>query len=158
MLTKNTKTFPAAISSLFLVLICAKLTAIFSPSLLGNVEMAIDEAQYIFWSKHLAAGYFSKPPFIAWILSILTPSCDDNYQCFRSLQPLAFFFTSIFCGVCTFEMTRNFKTSCFSGIIFYTLPLSTFYGQFATTDAWLLLFWSASTYSLIKFINTKSFL
>jgi len=157
MLTKNNKTFFLIICILFFLILFAKYYAIFSPSLLGNVDLAIDEAQYIFWSKSLEAGYFSKPPFIAWVLSPLNQACGENYQCYRSLQPFAFFLSSIFCGLSTFKLTNNVKASCLSAFLFLTLPLSTFYSQFATTDAWLLLLWSASTFFFIMTFRNGSF-
>ena len=157
MLTKNNKTVFFIICILFFSILFAKLYAIFSPSLLGNIDLAIDEAQYIFWSKSLETGYFSKPPFIAWVLSTMNHACGDNYQCYRSLQPIAFFLSSIFCGLSTFRLTNNFKASCLSAFLFLTLPLSTFYSQFATTDAWLLLFWSTSTFFFIVSLRNGSF-
>ena len=157
MLAKNNKTFFFIICILFFSILYTKIYAIFSPSLLGNIDLAIDEAQYIFWSKNLESGYFSKPPFIAWVLSPLNQVCGENYQCYRSLQPIAFFFSSIFCGLSTFRLINNFKASCFSAFLFLTLPLSTFYSQFATTDAWLLLFWSASTFFFVMTFRKGSF-
>ena len=157
MLTKNNKTFFFIISILFFSILFAKLYAIFSPSLLGNIELAIDEAQYIFWSKSLETGYFSKPPFIAWVLSPMNQACGESYQCYRSLQPIAFFLSSIFCGLSTFRLTNNFKAAYLSAFLFLTLPLSTFYSQFATTDAWLLLLWSTSTFFFIMTLRNGSF-
>ena len=157
MLTKNNKTFFFFICILFFSILYTKLYAIFSPSLLGNIDLAIDEAQYIFWSKNLEAGYFSKPPFIAWVLNPLNQVCGENYQCYRSLQPIAFFLSSIFCGLSTFRLTNNVKAAYLSAFLFLTLPLSTFYSQFATTDAWLLLLWSASTFFFIMILKNGSF-
>ena len=157
MLTKNNKTFFFIICILFFLILFAKLYAIFSPSLLGDIDLAIDEAQYIFWSKSLETGYFSKPPFIAWVQS-LNQACGENYQCYRSLQPFAFFLSSIFCGLSTFRLTNNVKAACLSAFLFLTLPLSTFYSQFATTDAWLLLLWSASTFFFIMASGMDLFL
>jgi hypothetical protein len=31
-----------------------------------------DEAQYWFWAKHLAFGYYSKPPLVAWLIALTT--------------------------------------------------------------------------------------
>ena len=35
-----------------------------------NIPLHFDEAQYWSWSKDLEWGYFSKPPVLAWIISI----------------------------------------------------------------------------------------
>ena len=36
------------------------------------VELYPEEAQYWLWSRHLAFGYFSKPPLIAWTIAATT--------------------------------------------------------------------------------------
>jgi 4-amino-4-deoxy-L-arabinose transferase-like glycosyltransferase len=38
----------------------------------GSVELYPEEAQYWLWSRHLAFGYFSKPPLIAWTIAATT--------------------------------------------------------------------------------------
>ena len=56
------------------------------------VPFSVDEAQYVSWSRELAAGYYSKPPFIAWALAAAQGFCATGSEaCARSLQPLAFF-------------------------------------------------------------------
>ncbi len=39
---------------------------------LSPVELYPEEAQYWLWSRHLAFGYFSKPPMIAWAIAATT--------------------------------------------------------------------------------------
>ena len=36
------------------------------------IELSVDEAQYWHWSHNLDFGYFTKPPFIAWIIALST--------------------------------------------------------------------------------------
>jgi 4-amino-4-deoxy-L-arabinose transferase-like glycosyltransferase len=36
------------------------------------LELYPDEAQYWLWSRHLAFGYFSKPPMVAWLIALTT--------------------------------------------------------------------------------------
>ena len=50
MLAKNNKTFSLSLYFIFSILFSNSMRS-FSPSLLGNIDLAIDEAQYIFWSK-----------------------------------------------------------------------------------------------------------
>ena len=33
------------------------------------IDLGPDEAQYWSWSRHLAFGYFTKPPLIAWLIA-----------------------------------------------------------------------------------------
>jgi len=48
------------------------------------LELYPDEAQYWLWSRHLAFGYFSKPPVIAWLIW-LTTSVGGNAEPFVRL-------------------------------------------------------------------------
>lgn len=41
------------------------------------IPFSVDEAQYLVWSRDLQMGYYSKPPFVAWILSTATQVCGS---------------------------------------------------------------------------------
>lgn len=41
------------------------------------LELYPDEAQYWLWSRHLAWGYFSKPPVVAWLIALTTAIGGD---------------------------------------------------------------------------------
>src|SRR5262245_12380699 len=41
----------------------------------SKVDLFYDEAQYWDWSRQLAFGYFSKPPLLAWIISLSNAVC-----------------------------------------------------------------------------------
>ncbi|OUV02288.1 MAG: hypothetical protein CBC42_05720 [Betaproteobacteria bacterium TMED82] len=124
--------------------ICIKFYSIFSNDLLGQVALATDEIQYLFWSKQLEFGYFSKPPFIALVLRVSSELCTETGPCVRVLQPLAITVATFFVIATTHLFTKSLNLSFLAGLLFISLPLITFYSQFATTDAWLLCFWSVS--------------
>ncbi len=145
----------SSITIFILTVVSLRYYAMFSTDQLGAVDLAIDEAQYLFWSQNLNFGYYSKPPFIAWILSLPSTFCNEIGPCLRTTQPIAFLFTTLFSSACTFELTKNIKATALTCISIIILPLSTFYSQFATTDAWLLFFWSFSLYCFIKSIKTQ---
>ena len=46
-----------------------------------------DEAQYWFWSKHLAFGYYSKPPLVAWLIALTTGLFGDSEFAVRLSAP-----------------------------------------------------------------------
>ena len=50
------------------VLTAVRIAVLFASPL----ELYPDEAQYWLWSRHLAFGYFSKPPLIAWLIRATT--------------------------------------------------------------------------------------
>ena len=39
-----------------------------------------DEAQYWLWSKDIDFGYFSKPPFLSWIIRIYTEILGSSFN------------------------------------------------------------------------------
>src|SRR5690348_5139323 len=43
---------------------------------LSPLQLYADEAQYWLWSRHLAFGYFTKPPLIAWLIRLTTLGGD----------------------------------------------------------------------------------
>ena len=43
---------------------------------LSPLQLYPDEAQYWLWSRHLAFGYFTKPPLIAWLIRLTTLTSD----------------------------------------------------------------------------------
>jgi 4-amino-4-deoxy-L-arabinose transferase-like glycosyltransferase len=43
---------------------------------LSPLQLYPDEAQYWLWSRHLALGYFTKPPLIGWIIRLTTLGGD----------------------------------------------------------------------------------
>ena len=148
---KNEKKFLIVIFCLFFLILIIKYLAMHHPLFLGKLPLSIDEAQYLAWSRELSLGYFSKPPFIAWILGLNSVFVDDIANTsLRNLQPLAFSASAIFICLSSFEITQKKSVAIWTGFLFFTLPISSFYSQFATTDAWLLFFWSISFFFLLK--------
>src|SRR5438128_9664247 len=47
-----------------------------------------DEAQYWFWAQHLAFGYYSKPPLVAWVIALTTAMFGDSEFAVRLAAPL----------------------------------------------------------------------
>ena len=47
-----------------------------------------DEAQYWFWAKHPAFGYYSKPPLVAWLIALTTSAFGDSEFAIRLSAPL----------------------------------------------------------------------
>ena len=52
------------------------------------IDLGGDEAQYWAWSRHLAFGYFTKPPLIAWLIAGTTAVCGNGEACVRVSSPL----------------------------------------------------------------------
>jgi len=113
------------------------------------IPLQLDEAQYLGWSRDLALGYYSKPPMISWVLAANTHACNFfglNFleACTRLSQPLALGLATLFAGLTSWRLFKNEAVTRSSILLLITSPLFGFYSLFATTDAWLLLFWSAA--------------
>jgi 4-amino-4-deoxy-L-arabinose transferase-like glycosyltransferase len=53
------------------------------------VQLYPEEAQYWVWSRHLAFGYFSKPPMIAWLIRATTALGGNGEPWVRLSAPIA---------------------------------------------------------------------
>ena len=61
----------------------------------AKTDLFFDEAQYWWWSRDLAFGYFSKPPLIAWLIRLMTEVCSDAEWCVRAPSPILYTVTCI---------------------------------------------------------------
>lgn len=100
-----------------------------------------DEAQYWSWSQHLAFGYFSKPPVIAWLIAASTALAGDDEWGVRLAAPVVHAATGIviaFIGRALFSARVGF----FSALLYATLPGVIFSSLIISTDVPLLFFWA----------------
>ena len=105
------------------------------------LDLLPDEAQYWSWSRHLAFGYFSKPPMIAWLIHAATALFGDDEWSIRLAAPLLHAATGIvvcFIGRAIF----NARVGFMSALVYATLPGVTFSGLVISTDAPLMFFWA----------------
>jgi 4-amino-4-deoxy-L-arabinose transferase-like glycosyltransferase len=106
-----------------------------------------DEAQYWSWSRHLAYGYFSKPPVIAWLISATTAVAGNDEWAVRMGAPLLHAATGVvvaYIGRALFSERVGF----FSALIYATLPGVIFSGLVISTDVPLLFFWALALLAL----------
>jgi 4-amino-4-deoxy-L-arabinose transferase-like glycosyltransferase len=125
------------------------------------IALSVDEAQYLVWSRDLQMGYYSKPPFVAWILSAATLACGSGSGtdlfglegCVRWLQPLAIGGAAVFVYATAQALFNRTQIAIWAAVLFLLAPIAAFYSQAATTDAWLLLWWSAALWAFVKAIG-----
>lgn len=109
-----------------------------------QLGLFFDEAYYHFWSMHLAWGYYSKPPMVAWLIYATTTIFDSHSEwAVRLASPLLYFGTACMVFLST-KRLYGIRTGYYAAAIFYTAPLVSFNSLFITTDAPLLFFWSVS--------------
>ncbi|HAJ46995.1 MAG TPA: 4-amino-4-deoxy-L-arabinose transferase [Alphaproteobacteria bacterium] len=117
-------------------LLAARLSILWATPL----ELGPDEAQYWFWSKTPAFGYFSKPPMIAWVIGLTSSLCGDAEPCVRMGAPLIHALTAL--GVYVLARTLyDPQIALWAGLTFALLPGVSLSSLLITTDVPLLLFW-----------------
>ena len=60
--------------TLLLIILSIFIFRVFSWNL-ANIDLAFDEAQYWTWSLAIDWGYYSKPPFLAWLIALNSSIC-----------------------------------------------------------------------------------
>jgi Dolichyl-phosphate-mannose-protein mannosyltransferase len=108
-----------------------------------------DEAQYWFWSRHLALGYYSKPPLVAWLIALTAALFGDGEFSVRLSAPLLHAVAASFVfaiGDRLFDRCVGFWTA----LAYATLPGVSLSAFLISTDAVLLPCWAAALYTFIR--------
>ncbi len=113
-----------------------------------------DEAQYWLWSKDIDFGYFSKPPFLSWIIRIYTEIFGSSFVSLKLLPSFVYFLVAWSIYNLLINSGLNKKNSFAGCLIFLFIPAVSFSSFIISTDLFLLLFWVLSLNELIK-INRK---
>lgn len=114
---------------------------------LTDLNLGPDEAQYWFWSTDLAAGYYSKPPMIAWIIAGATAVCGDGEACVRAASPMLYGLAALFIFGAA-RILYGVKAAFWSALFFILLPGISLSSALITTDVPLLCFWAMALYGL----------
>ena len=123
----------------------------------SNMELFFDEAQYWFWSRELALGYYSKPPLIAWIIRGATEICGQGEACIRAPSALIHGATAILIYAIACRL-YDARIGFWAGLTYATLPGVSLSSSLISTDVPLLFFVALALYSLIRMRETGSWL
>ena len=136
-------------------LICLTALKIFAVYL-TTFSLFGDEAQYWLWSKDLDFGYLSKPPLIAWVISLYTSVFGDSFESLKLFSIFFYFFTSFviyrFCRL--LDLQKSLALIC--TISFLIMPAVSVSSFLLTTDILLLFFWTVSMCVLINIKKNPS--
>ncbi|MFZ4542074.1 MAG: glycosyltransferase family 39 protein [Rickettsiales bacterium] len=120
----------------------------------GTYGLMFDEAQYWYWAKHLAWGYYSKPPMIAWLMAASTALFGDGNFGAKMLAPVILLLT----GAVLYATARRLNYSSYIAswvlITYVTLPVVTGNSAFFTTDVPLQLCWAVALYATVTALCT----
>ncbi len=118
--------------------------------LVGNpINLYPDEAQYWLWSRHLALGYFSKPPLLPWIIALTTSILGEDEFAIRVASPLLHLAT----GLVVYAIARRLydaRVACWSAVLYATLPAVSLSSAIMSTDVPLMLCWAVGLYAFIR--------
>jgi len=114
-----------------------------------SAQLYPDEAQYWFWSLHPALGYYSKPPLVAWVITVTTRAVGDSEFAIRLSAPLLHAIAAAFVyGIAARLYDR--RAGFWSALTYITLPGVSLSGFLISTDAALLPCWAAALYAFIR--------
>ena len=96
--------------SLYLLLSLVLILFIFRVLYNYNLQLSLhfDEAQYWDWSRSLRWGYFSKPPFLPFLIKVTTNLCGDTENCIRLLSPVLHSVTGVIIYFSVYSITKNY--------------------------------------------------
>jgi 4-amino-4-deoxy-L-arabinose transferase-like glycosyltransferase len=98
----------------------------------NNLELYADEAQYWVWSQHLDFGYYSKPPFVAWIIALSTSLLGNEEVGVRFFSPILHFIT----GWIVYLTAKEFdeRAAFWAGLVYLTMPAISVSSTIISTD------------------------
>jgi hypothetical protein len=150
---QSTRLSPAARAPSYAALAVGAIAAITAARLLWlafqTAGLYPDEAQYWFWSRHLALGYYSKPPLVAWLIALTTGLFGGGEFAVRLSAPLLHALAAGFIygiGARLYDRRVGF----WSALVYATLPGVSLSAFVISTDAVLLPCWAAALYAFIR--------
>ncbi len=117
----------------------------------SGISLFFDEAQYWDWSRHLAWGYYSKPPMIAGLIWLSTKLFGSSVVGVKLMTMLLYPVTALVMvgfARALWPTSSGVRTGIVAGALFLTLPMVGALGLFASTDAPLLLCWTVAGWML----------
>ncbi len=136
------------------MLVClglARLVALY----LSPMNLHGDEAQYWAWSRSFDWGYFSKPPMIAWVISVSTTIFGHEEWAVRISSPLLH-------PVIAYVLFRtgryiyDARTGFWAAAVYFTMPAVWLSSGIVSTDVPLLLCWILGLNALMHMRDTPN--
>ncbi len=137
-------------NALLLILLAFGFRAVFP--LLFPVHLVGDEAYYWDWGRRPALGYYSKPPFIAWVYGLVDWLGGGSLYAIR-LASVVFGTLSL---LVSFWLTRKLfddRTAFLAVLLAVAVPGNCLLSFVLTIDAPLVLAWSLSLMFLWKYVR-----
>lgn len=114
----------------------------------------IEEAQYWIWSRQLSFGYHSKPPLIAWIISLTTHLFGNGYFGVRCIVPIVWLITTYFLYLAAKKLFDR-TVAAWTAISFFLMPSVVVSATIISVDPLMLMFWACALYLLVYALQSK---
>src|SRR5581483_11229264 len=115
---------------------------------LSPADLYPDEAQYWFWAKHLAFGYYSKPPLVAWLIALTTALFGDGEFAVRLAAPLLHAAAAALVYAIAARLYDR-RVAMWAAAAYATLPGTSISAFIISTDAVLMPCWAAALYGFV---------
>ena len=117
------------------------------------LELGVDEAQYWVWSQDLSFGYYSKPPLIAWLISISHFVFGHSTFGVRIFAPLLQFITTLIIWRCAYQLNddtpRAGGIGRIAALLWALMPAISLGSAVISTDTPMVLFWCSALYLIL---------
>lgn len=121
----------------------------------ASLELHPDEAYYWLWSKHLAAGYFDHPPFVAFLIRMTTIFSDSEFWV-RFSGLLGGVGVSVLAYLMSLDIFGSRRAAFWSVAILNVMPL-TGAGFVITPDIPSFFFWALSVWIFWKIVSVPHY-
>ncbi|MDQ8700068.1 glycosyltransferase family 39 protein [Hyphomicrobium sp. LHD-15] len=121
----------------------------------NGTDLYMDEAQYWAWSLEPALGYFSKPPFIAWIIHGATSVCGDSEACIRLPSVALHGATAILIYLIGWRL-YSAEVGFWAGLGYALLPAVSLSSGIISTDVPLLAAWALALFAFAGLMQAPS--
>ena len=116
------------------------------------VNPAGDEAYYWDWGRQLDYGYYSKPPFIAWLYAFVDWIGGGSLFAIRAMAALLGT-SSVYLLYRLVEELFDSRTAWTAAILALIAPANSVLSFFLTIDAPLVVCWSAALWALWRYVS-----
>ena len=129
-------------SSLLLLSVCGllvlyKLLSVY----LTSFDLYGDEAQYWLWSKNLEFGYYSKPPLLAWVISLVCFVFGNSFVVLKFIPIFLYCATSYLIYRLAQKLYQDLEFSVIAATTFFFVPGVSLSSFLLSTDILLIFFW-----------------
>lgn len=122
---------------------------------LAGLDLYVDEAQYWLWSRHLAWGYYSKPPVIAVLIAATTAVCGNGELCVKSGALLVYPLVTLLVWLIARRL-YDARIAFWSATAFVLAPGVSFSSLIISTDVPFFLFWGAALYAWLRALENDA--